>query len=253
VAAVIIGVGHRRVSAWRRPIACPCDPTPAPRRVRPRTVLAPAMAGAPRLAPGAESERFRQHLEKVLADPAQAHQHVGDPRRSPNAGSVASQPEKRSGSRPLSRCSGAVHRLHAPAHPAQRAGQLDVRAQTRTGRFPTRRLLHAAHHGLHLAQPPRQPRGKPVRQQAEGAPPLGAVPTCDQGAGRGDARIGAVAGKAAAAAADAADSAADLPQPTLFANILLAGVLTCEAKLHRPWARTAPTVAGLLLSEQQIC
>jgi len=59
--------------------------------------------------------------------------------------------------------------------------------------------------------------------------------------------VGPVAGKAAAplGVQRAARQACLLP-PSL-ANVVPAGESTRKAELHRPWARTVATVAGLLL------
>jgi hypothetical protein len=199
LAAVIIGVGHRRVSAWRRPIACPCDPTPAPAAgPPPHSVGArhggrpPARAGggirAVSATSGESPRRSRATLTSTSATPAARRTPAASP-RSPRSAPAAG---------PLSRCKAlCTDCTRRPSSAARRATRCP--GATRTGRLPTRRLLERAHHRLHLASPPVNRAANQSGSRLKVRRPFGAVPTGDQGAGRGDARIGAVAGKAAAA------------------------------------------------------
>ena len=74
------------------------------------------------------------------------------------------------------------------------------------------------------------------------------VPAGNQGTGRGDTLVGAVAGESATAIRMERTARQACIQPGLLANVLRAGEATFKAQLHRPLARTAATVAGLLLS-----
>lgn len=155
------------------------------------------------------------------------------------------------GPRPLEHLQGSMHPRRPSPGPAQHPGQLDVRAQMCTGRLQDRRQLQQAHHRLYLRQRARQPRGQTVRQLRKGTTPLGAIPAGNLRSRRGDTRVGAVTGESASATATGMKRAARKTciEPGMLANILLAGVLPCITKLHRSQARTAATLAGLLVSE----
>jgi hypothetical protein len=77
---------------------------------------------------------------------------------------------------------------------------------------------------------------------------VAAIPARDAGSGRGATFIGAVARKPAAALGVQRTARQACMVPSLLANVLLAGELTCKAKLHRPPARTGATMAGLSIS-----
>jgi hypothetical protein len=79
VSLVAISVGHgRQLHVAQAHLPAPVTLRRCRWRVRPHRVLAPARAGAPRLTPGNESERFGSVRKKRLGDPAQRHQHLGD-------------------------------------------------------------------------------------------------------------------------------------------------------------------------------
>ena len=120
-----------------------------------------------------------------------------------------------------------------------------------TGRRREREAVFAAALGLglDLGQGARQSCRQTVRQQTEGAMTFATVPAGKQGPGRGDALVGAMAGKSATTLRMQRTTRQTCTLPRLLANVLLAGVFTSKAKLHRPLARTVATVAGLLLSE----
>ena len=77
---------------------------------------------------------------------------------------------------------------------------------------------------------------------------LRAVPTRNLGARGVHPLIGTVAGKPAAALGVQRAAWQACISPALVGNVVLAGEATLKAKLHRPQARTAATVAGLPLS-----
>jgi len=139
--------------------------------------------------------------------------------------------------------------MNPSADPTQRAGQLNVQAQLPTGGLHTRGLFDSTHHRLDLGQGARQSCGQTVRQQTEGAMTFATGPAGNQGPRRGDALVGAMAGKSATTLRMQRTTRQTCTLPRLLANVLLAGVFTSKAKLHRPLARTVATVAGLLLSE----
>jgi hypothetical protein len=78
--------------------------------------------------------------------------------------------------------------------------------------------------------------------------PCRTVPAGDPSARRGDTLVGAVAGKSAAALRVQRTAWQACIPPRFLSNVPLAGEATFKAKLHRPQARTAVTVAGLFLS-----
>ena len=77
--------------------------------------------------------------------------------------------------------------------------------------------------------------------------PGAAVPAGHPGTGRGDAPVGAVTGKAAPPLRVQRTARQTCLLPGLLGNVLCAGQRTRITQLHRPPARTAATVAGLLL------
>ena len=206
-------------------------------------------APVPRDAPGHESERSGQILQERFADWPQCHQHLGHT----EAGGERRQRGRTGelvGQQPFERLQCGMDGLYPPPCPAQHPGQLDVGTQILTRRLQARCLLGCAHHRIDLAQGPRQPRRQTVRQQTEGAMPFWTVPAGYLGSRRGNARIGPVAGKPAATLGVQRTARQACLLPGTLANVFLAGQLTGKAQLHRPRARTATTVAGLLLSRR---
>ena len=76
-----------------------------------------------------------------------------------------------------------------------------------------------------------------------------AIPAGNAWAGRRDPLIGAVTGKRAATVRMQRTARQGCIPPGLSANVFLAGEPRLKSKLHWPQARTAATVAGLLLSK----
>jgi hypothetical protein len=91
-----------------------------------------------------------------------------------------------------------LERGNAPAGPSQRPRQLNLQAPIATGRLQTVRRLHGTDHRFDLGQGARQARRQTVRQQTEGAMPLGAIPAGNQSSRRGETFIRTLAGKPAA-------------------------------------------------------
>lgn len=89
-------------------------------------------------------------------------------------------------------------RLNASSHPAQNAGQFNLRAQIGTGGGKAGGLFDLTYEELQLNQGARETGCQAIWNQAECAMPQGAIPAGDPGARRGEAFIGAVASKAAA-------------------------------------------------------
>ena len=89
--------------------------------------------------------------------------------------------------------------LNAPAYPAQHPRQLDIQAQLCAGRLQALGLLDGRDDLFDLGQGARQARRQTVWQQTEGAMPPRAVPAGNEGSGRGETLVGAVARKPAAA------------------------------------------------------
>ena len=115
------------------------------------------------------------------------------------------------GHQPLERIQRGMDGLNAPAHPAQHTRQLDLQAQIRTRRLQAPGLLDVTDQRLHFGQGARQARSQTVRQQTEGAMALRAIPAGDNGSGRGETLIAAVARKPAATLpGDVTDSRSDL-------------------------------------------
>jgi hypothetical protein len=79
---------------------------------------------------------------------------------------------------------------------------------------------------------------------------LPAIPAGNQGSRRGAPLIGTVARKPATPSRVQRTARQTCIAPGLLANVFLAGEITFQAKLHRPPARTAATVAGLSLSRR---
>jgi len=138
-----------------------------------------------------------------------------------------------------------VYRFDAAAGPANGARQLDIGAQAIGRGRKTLGLLDVRDYRLDVAQRAREPGGETVGQQREGAMGLGTIPARDACTGWVDALITSVACKRAPAARmDRAARQGCIP-PGLSANVLLAGEVRFESKLHRPTARTGAAVAGL--------
>jgi hypothetical protein len=218
------------------------------RRVRSPGVLGNALLDTAAGPPGAESKRCRKpwkerrrHLPQCTQDSREAEA-LGEPiqRRL----TVCKKLRKE----PLEEDQRGLDGLDAPTRPPQHSRQLDLQAQIATGRLQTVRLLHGTDHRFDLGQGARQARRQTVRQQTEGAMPLGAIPAGNQSSRRGETFISTMASKPAAASRVQRTAPQTCIAPGLLANVLLAGEVTCEAKLHRPQARTAATVAGLSLS-----
>ena len=143
-----------------------------------------------------------------------------------------------------------MDRLEAPADPAQRPGQLDVQPQPIDGRFTSGRLFDLIDHRLDLGQGAREPRREAIGEKAERTMPFGAIPARNPGAGRVHPLISAMAGKGTTAVRMQRATLQGCNSPGLLVNVFRAGEPRCESKLHRPWARTALTVAGLLLCQE---
>ena len=137
-----------------------------------------------------------------------------------------------------------MYRLQATAYPTQRPGQLDIGTQIIGRGLSTRGLLDGYDDLLKLMQGACEATGKTIGEQTEGTVPLGAVPTRNPGSGRIDPRVGAMARKRATAARVQRTALEGCIVPGLMFNVFNAGEVDCEAKLHRPPARTAATVAG---------
>ena len=75
-----------------------------------------------------------------------------------------------------------------------------------------------------------------------------AVPAGNTATRRARSLVGAVAGEPATSPRMSGTTGQACQQPQLLSNVVLAGHPCDEEKLHRPSARTAPTVAGLSFS-----
>ena len=136
---------------------------------------------------------------------------------------------------------------HPAPCPTHCAWQVNVGTQTIGGRFQARCLLHRPHHRLDLDERGRQPCGQTIGQPAKGGVSLWAVPASDSSTGGAFTRVAAMATKRATASRMQGATLKGCQAPGLLANVVLAGEPRLESKLHRPTARTVPTVAGHFL------
>jgi len=141
------------------------------------------------------------------------------------------------------------HSSHSPSHPAHRPGQLDVWPNL-FRRFldalTCRHLgLHGGHYLLDLVEASREPTRQAVRQQAESGVSCRTIPAGDLRPGRLDPHVRPVPGKTAATPRMQRTAIQACLSPAFLPNVVLAGQRRLLAQLHRPLARTAPTVAGL--------
>jgi len=195
---------------------------------------------------GPETERRWQLGKLQCSDFPQSGQDEVDPEALPKGadGRLAAGEQIGEQTQDQEQCR--MYRLQATAYPTQRPGQLDIGTQIIGRGLSTRGLLDGYDDLLKLMQGACEATGKTIGEQTEGTVPLGAVPTRNPGSGRIDPRVGAMARKRATAARVQRTALEGCIVPGLMFNVFNAGEVDCEAKLHRPPARTAATVAGLL-------
>ena len=143
---------------------------------------------------------------------------------------------------------GQQHRPHGPKpspHPADGAGQLDVRPQLSCGSLHRRRCLDCGHHLLDLVQRAGQPRRQAVRQQAEGHMACGAVVPRHPRPFWLHPSVGPKPAQPTPRRPVYRASIEPCLLPDFLPNVCLAGQRRMETELYgRPWVRTAPTVTG---------
>jgi hypothetical protein len=141
------------------------------------------------------------------------------------------------------------HRPEPLSHPAHGPGQLDVWPNL-FRRFldalTCRHLgLHDGHYLLDLVEASREPTRQAVRQQAERGVSRRTVPAGDLHPGWLGPSVRPVPLETTAPARMQRAAIQACLSPVFLPNVVLAGERRLVAQLHRPLARTAPTVAGL--------
>lgn len=140
--------------------------------------------------------------------------------------------------------------LEPTTRPAQYARQIDLQAQLSDGVFERAGLFDVIDGGLELYQRARKPCGKAIGEQRERAMTLRAIPTRNTCARWTAPLISAMACKGTRPLRMQRTVFQGCIPPGLLGNVFRAGEARCKSKLHRPWVRTAVTVADPLLSKK---
>jgi hypothetical protein len=142
-----------------------------------------------------------------------------------------------------------AHGTQPPPYPPHSAGQLNIRPDLPSRLLDARSCrhlgLHDGHYLLDLVEASREPTRQAVRQQAERGVSRRTIPARDLRPGRLFPRVRPVPGKTAATTRMQRAAIQACLSPVFLPNVVLAGERRWVAQLHRPLARTAPTVAGL--------